>query len=422
MKIAMFTNTYLPHVGGVARSVSNFAESYRKLGHECIVIAPEFEEKIPDEKDVYRVPAITNFNDSGFSFKLPFASDLSDVLDEFEPDIIHSHHPFLLGDTALKAAYTRELPIVFTHHTLYEQYTNYLPFDGDFTKKAAIELATSFANTCSLVFAPSKSIADLIQSRGVEVPIVVQPTGIDIESAKSGNGDRFRKKYGIESGTLLIGHVGRIAAEKNLEYLTNAVCEALTQCKQARFVLVGSGDLEKRIKEIVEERGLTDQFVPTGSLQGQELSDAYAAFHVFAFASQSETQGLVLAEAMAGGSPVVALEGPGVGDILEQGKNGLLLPANSDEGAFAKELLSVLNTSSENRAAFQKHALVTAESLSLQNTAQSALRHYKNAIGNHMPRVDSTGIEEFDKLIAGFEGELELLKVRASTVAAAITS
>ncbi|MBC2608062.1 glycosyltransferase [Pelagicoccus albus] len=419
MKIAMFTNTYLPHVGGVARSVSCFAEAYRKLGHECLVIAPEFEEEIPDEKHVYRVPAVTNFNDSGFSFRIPFAGDVGKALDEFEPDIIHAHHPFLLGDTALRSAYSRDLPIVFTHHTLYEEYTNYLPFDSDFTKKAAAEIATGFANGTSMVFAPSGSVADLIKERGVESPVVVQPTGIAVQSFASGQGDRFRSKHEIPADAMVIGHVGRIAKEKNLAYLAEACCTAVTDLENAYFVLVGSGEEEDEIHSIIEKNGLSERFLATGSLSGDDLYDAYASFDIFAFASQSETQGLVLAEAMAGGAPVVALDAPGVRDVMTDGENGIMLKAEATPDEFAAATVSVL-TESEKLEKLRKGASETAEAFSEMNMARSAIEAYEKAINSHTGWIEETGIENFDKIIANIEGELQLLKVKASTISAAL--
>ncbi|MBS1220006.1 MAG: glycosyltransferase, partial [Proteobacteria bacterium] len=162
MNIVMLTNTFTPHVGGVARSVESFAEEYRKRGHRVLVVAPEFSDMPLEEVDVVRVPAIQNFNASDFSVALPVPSRLAETLDDFRPDIVHSQHPFLLGMTAVRIARYRQLPLVFTHHTLYEQYTHYVPGDSPALKRFVIELATRYANLCDQVFAPSESIRDLL--------------------------------------------------------------------------------------------------------------------------------------------------------------------------------------------------------------------------------------------------------------------
>src|SRR4051812_39425839 len=141
MNICMMTNTYLPHVGGVARSVSTFAEEFVRLGNEVLVVAPSFDGKpLPAKAEgmVERVPSLKNFNGSDFSVRLPFAAALSDRLDAFQADILHAHHPFLLGDTALRVANNKNVPIIFTHHTRYEDYTHYVPFDSEGLKEVAI--------------------------------------------------------------------------------------------------------------------------------------------------------------------------------------------------------------------------------------------------------------------------------------------
>jgi len=174
MNICMLTNTYLPHVGGVARSVSTFAEEFRKRGHNVLVVAPNFPgKKLPRRAEaiVERVAAIQNFNGSDFAVRLPLAAALSDRIDAFRADIIHAHHPFLLGETALRLAANRNVPVVFTHHTRYEDYTHYVGKDSPTLRHAAINLSTEFANLCDGVIAPSESIARLIAKRGVEVPV-----------------------------------------------------------------------------------------------------------------------------------------------------------------------------------------------------------------------------------------------------------
>jgi glycosyltransferase involved in cell wall biosynthesis len=163
----MFTNTYLPHVGGVARSVSTFEEAFCRRGHEVRVVAPQFEGAEDTSGRVLRTPAIQNFNGSDFSFRIPMPGLLADFVDAFRPDILHSHHPFLLGDSALRLAWSRKLPLVFTHHTMYEQYTHYVPIDSEAIKRFAIQMATEYCNLCTHVVAPSQSVARLLGERGV---------------------------------------------------------------------------------------------------------------------------------------------------------------------------------------------------------------------------------------------------------------
>src|SRR5215216_3619429 len=295
MNICMMTNTYLPHVGGVARSVSTFAEEYRKLGHGVLVVAPNFEGKQPPKRSeaiVERVAAIQKFNGSDFSVRLPLAASLSDRLDAFKADIIHAHHPFLLGDTALRVASNKNVPIIFTHHTRYEDYTHYVPFDSPALKEIAINLPTSFANLCDGVIAPSESLAKLIRKRGVQVPIKVVPTGIDVKAFAGADGAKARRKFKISPQTFVVGHVGRLAPEKNLSFLAEAVARFLKSTRDAKFLLVGDGPSVEPLKATFAKHGVEDRLVLAGKLTGRPLHEAYRAMDVFAFASKSETQGM----------------------------------------------------------------------------------------------------------------------------------
>src|SRR5690606_30791674 len=249
MNIVLATNTFTSHVGGVARSVEAFSEEYRRLGHRVLVIAPEFPNTPKDEVDVVRVPAIQKFNASDFSVALPVPSGLTDVLQDFRPDVIHSQHPFLLGMTAVRLARYFELPLVFTHHTLYEQYTHYVPGNSTILRNFIIELGTSYANLSDQVFAPSDSIRKLLLKRGVKTPIEVVPTGVRIERFACGDSSVCRERLNIPVSSFVVGHMGRLAPEKNLRFLAEAVIRFLREREDAVFLLVGSGSMESELQK-----------------------------------------------------------------------------------------------------------------------------------------------------------------------------
>lgn len=335
MKIAIFTNTYIPHVGGVAKSVSALVEGMRARGHDCLVIAPEFDDQPADEQSVLRIPSIRNFNGTDFSFRLPSGNMIGEAIKAFHPELIHSHHPFLLGEAAMRVAHQWGLPLVFTHHTRYEDYVHYVLDDSKYLERLAVELATEYANLCDRVIAPSESIKDLITQRGVTTPIEAIPTGIDQDHFRSGDGSSVRKKLNITPDQFVVGHVGRLASEKNLGYLAKAVFAYLERDADSVFLLVGEGDSLKDIKREAQDRGLSGRLHLLGKLTSDALVNAYHAMDLFAFSSKSETQGMVLAEAMAAGTPVVALDASGARDIIEDGVNGRLLPEKSEPDAFA---------------------------------------------------------------------------------------
>jgi glycosyltransferase involved in cell wall biosynthesis len=294
MNILMVTNTFTPHVGGVAKSVAAFTETYRQLGHRVLVITPEFESMPENETDVIRVPAIQNFNGSDFSVRLPIPGYVFASLDEFRPDIVHSHHPFLLGDTALLIAASFDVPLVFTHHTMHEQYTHYVPLDSPQLKRFVVQLATGYANLSDRVIAPSQSIAKILEGRGVETAIEVIPTGVDVQRMTQGNGSAIRERMKIPAGVQVIGHTGRLAPEKNLQFLAEAVAEFIDCHPKTHFLVIGDGPSKTEIETIFKNSGLDSHLHFTGNLKGQDLVDSYHAMDIFAFASKSETQGMVL--------------------------------------------------------------------------------------------------------------------------------
>ncbi len=389
----MFTNTYLPHIGGVARSISSFVEDLRKTGHRVLIVAPTFpnDDAHAEENEVLRVPAMQNFNGSDFSVRIPIPMFMDKKIDEFKPDVIHSHHPFLLGDAAFRAASRRNLPLVFTHHTLYEQYTHYVLPNSTVMKRLAIELATLYANLCTRVIAPSESIARLISERGVTTPIDVIPTGVDIEFFRSGNGANFRKEHDIPEKALVIGHLGRLAPEKNLEYLAKAVALALKKMPETgRFLVVGAGPSEETIQKVFKRKGLSDRLVMPGNKTGRELADAYKAMDLFVFSSKSETQGMVLAEAMAAEVPVIALDASGTRDVVKDGENGRLLSEDAPASAFA-EVITDFFRARKKAESWKKNAFETALELSRTSMAEKLVGLYES-LPKDVPR-EKTGVE-----------------------------
>jgi 1,2-diacylglycerol 3-alpha-glucosyltransferase len=379
MRIVMMTNTYLPHVGGVARSVDGFCRALRDLGHQIMVVAPEFPGIPESETDVVRVPAIQRFNGSDFSVRLPVPGLLDEPLERFHPELIHSHHPFLLGDTALRVASTRGLPVVFTHHTLYEEYTHYVSSDSDAIKRFVIDLSTGYANLCDHVIAPSQSVAALLQQRGVTSPITVVPTGVELRKFAKRSGKRIRKTLGIPADVFLAGHIGRLAPEKNLMFLTRAVARFLQERPQAWFLIAGSGPLDGPMKAHFGEAGVLDRVRFAGILQGRDLADAYDAMDVFAFASKSETQGMVMAEAMAAGTPVIALDASGVREVVRDGVNGRKL-AVEDQDAFSAALAWYADLPEDKRKGMSRQALRTARGLSSEASAAKLASVYQTVI------------------------------------------
>lgn len=377
MNILMLTNTFTPHVGGVARSVEGFAGAYRAQGHRVLVVAPIFENVADSGPEVIRVPALQHFNGSDFSVVLPIPGYLNAKVAAFSPDVVHAHHPFLLGSTAMRLAQMEQVPLVFTHHTMYEQYTHYVPGDCSAMQRFVVHLSTNYANLCDAVFAPSESVAKVLAERGVTVPVHVVPTGVDTERFATGDGAGFRRRLGIGPEAFVVGHVGRLAPEKNLPYLARAVCQFLSGKNggNRHFLLAGEGPSLDEICRIFDQAGVRDRMHKIGVMPHKELADAYHAMDVFAFASQSETQGMVLTEAMAAGVPVVAVDAPGVREVVTDKQNGRLLHTQEID-TFADALDWIARQPPEARQTLQTCAIATADRFSMARTARTALGHY----------------------------------------------
>lgn len=380
MNILMMTNTFTPFVGGVSRSVTAFAAELRKLGHRVVIVAPEFEDMPESEEDVIRIPAIQHFNGSDFSLVLPAPGYLSAHLEELQPDLVHSHHPHLLGGTAVRIASRLDCPLVFTYHTMYEHYLHYVPAHAKRLREFVINLVTGYCKLCDHIVAPSQSVVDIVRQRGVEVPMDVVPTGVYTERFEHGNGQAFRRSRQIPEDAFVAGYVGRLAPEKNLSFLAEAVGRFVTQNPKGHFLVVGSGPSEEKVRDIFHSLGHSDRLHLVGSLEGQTLIDAYHAMDVFVFASYTETQGMVLTEAMAAGKPVVAIDATGVREVLKDGENGRLVPSE-DRAAFSDAIDGIAQATGERADAYARAARATATEFSMETSARHLVEVYEKTLG-----------------------------------------
>jgi glycosyltransferase involved in cell wall biosynthesis len=419
MKILMMTNTFTPHVGGVARSVESFTSAYRSKGHRVVVVAPVFENQPASEEDVVRIPALQDFNGSDFSVVLKTPGYLSAAVERFDPDIIHSHHPFLIGSTALRLSHTCDVPLVFTHHTFFERYTHYVPGDSEVLKRFVVELSTRYANLCDQVFAPSESVAKVLKSRGVNSPIAVVPTGVALEAFERGDGPGFRAAVGIPENAFVVGHLGRLAKEKNLEFLTDAVVSFIRGEPRAHFLVVGRGPMTDAIRGAFDRADMRDRLHLVGVLEQPLLASAYRAMDVFAFSSQSETQGMVLTEAMAASVPVVAVDAPGVREVVVDRHNGRLL-ASEDAETFRDALAFVAGQSDTEREAMREAALETARRFSMDRSADTALEIYGKLAGGS-PVYEPSEVDSWERLRRSIGVEWDLIKRMAGATGAALS-
>lgn len=382
MKILMMTNTYLPIVGGLEKSIQSFSNKFRSWGHEVLIVAPEFEGAEESEEGILRVPSFHHFKRSDFSIVTPLSGTLTKVMENFKPDIIHAHHPFLMGEMALRLSARYARPLIFTYHIMFDQYSHYLPIPSVPARRFLVELAVGFANLSNRVLAPSESVRDILQAEGVRTLIDVVPTGIERSAFRKGNKKEARHSLGIPAQAFVLGYTGRMAPEKNLEFLGHAVAGFMKEHENVHFLMAGKGPSQEKIEKIFREAGLSSRFHWAGVLQGKKLADCYHAMNVFVFASKSETQGLVLCEAMACGVPVVAIDAPGVREVVRDFENGRLLDFENEK-AFHAVLTWCFHQPSKTWNQLKQNAKKTAEQFSLDRCALHALEIYEAARGDY---------------------------------------
>lgn len=376
MKILMMTNTYAPMVGGIEESIRSFTFEFERLGHEVVIVAPECAGAPLDEVGVIRLHAIQNFNHSDFSIALPMSSLLPELMKTFMPDIIHCHHPFWMGDIALRLSSQFRIPLIFTYHTMFEQHMHYLPVQNEGVKRFIIELFTGYSNLSTQVIVPSESVRAILLERGVTAPMEVVPTGVDLQKFSKGNREIIRKRLGIPLNSIVIGHVGRLALEKNLEFLSRSVAAYLKKEPEMHFLVAGGGPLEALVKKIFDEQGIGKRLHLAGVLKGQDLVNCYHAMNIFTFASLSETQGIVLVEAMAAALPVVAIDAPGVREVVKDGYNGRLI-FGEDQSNFLAALSWCLKQPLSEFERMRENAIATTKEFAVDRCANRMLNIYQ---------------------------------------------
>ncbi|MEX0940111.1 MAG: glycosyltransferase [Candidatus Babeliales bacterium] len=322
LTIFHITNNYKPYSGGVARAVDAWYQVLKKRGHQTYIITLDFLGKELDEDSgIIRVPTIARFLYKKNYAAIPFKATqvIEKLVQEKKPDIIHVHHPFLLGNIGKKVAKKYNIPVVFTYHTQYERYLHYVPIPEKISYPLVTRQVKQFCNAVNGVIAPSLTIKKQIEEQ-IKKPIIVIPS--PIEDIFFGN--IKQKVFKQKTKLFHLITVSRFVPEKNIPFLLRAIKMI---ADEVQCTLIGYGsDAEELQRYAYNELLLCPQrvrFVIKPSRE--ELLQYYQSADLFIFASETETQGLVLAEAMASGLPVIAVDAPGCKDIIQSNINGYLI-------------------------------------------------------------------------------------------------
>jgi len=377
MNIGVFTDSYKPYLSGVVRSIDTFAREFEAMGHQVYIFAPAYPHYAQRTGNIFRFRSIRSPTHPGFSLAIPISPRLLATAKVLALDVVHVHSPFLLGRLGARLAHRLQVPLVFTYHTRYDQYVHYVPLAAEPSRRAVLAWVTTFAKQCDTVVVPSQRMRQELRQQGIPTRIEVIPTGIDPLRFQHGDPRYLREHLGLGPDALILLYSGRLGREKNVDFLFYAMQHVVRARSNSYLILAGAGPDRIRLEREAAKLGLARHVRFLGAVTEKVLVDCYAGADVFVFASTSETQGLVVLEAMASGLPVVAVHGPGVEDTIVDGHSGLLVPPSPR--TFAAEVLQLASNPSR-RAAMGACAKERASLFSARVMAEKLLHLYESLV------------------------------------------
>lgn len=394
MKILYISDVYFPRVNGVSTSIRTFVKQMQSLGHEVHLIAPEYAASTEDEAWIRRIPAHSiYFDPEDKLMKWGAVMQKLPGLRRENYDLIHIHTPFVAHYLGLRLARELKVPCVETYHTFFEDYLHhYLPWIPKLIARGmARAISKRQCNAVDAIVAPSAPMLIVLRAYGVKAAAEVIPTGLQEHSFKDADGTAFRVKYDIPLARPMLMFVGRVAFEKNISFLLEMTKVLIKQHPDALLVVAGQGPAEKSLHKMAADLGLDNNIKFIGYLdRNTELNACYQAADIFVFSSKSETQGLVLLEAMAQGTPVVAIAELGTASILVEGKGALIAPDNIER--FADKVHYLLKYP-EDRYELGKAALKYAtENWTAKLQAERMLHFYHHVKSAHQASDENTRI------------------------------
>lgn len=371
MRIMHISNNYTPYSGGVVSSLNALLPSLKKVGNDIMLITLDFlnQNNHNDPTWVCRIPSLFNvmYHNNPLAFPTHPYNFIKEKVESFKPDIIHIHHPFLLGVIGKEIAQKYLIPCIFTYHTMYEKYAHYIPLPQAVTAPIIQKIVLAFCKDVTAIITPSKGIKQYLEGHAIVTPLHVLASPLQDHF--------FGLMIGKKSNTAFeLLSVGRFMPEKNISMLIDLYAQL--DPKDYRLTLVGYGAQEAQLRSLAYnyyhccEEQIRFMIKPDPTT----LRKAYGDANLFLFSSQTDTQGLVLAEAMSNGTPVLALPGFGQEDIIEQGFNGFIINSQEDMISLIhrlKEDQSLLKELSEN-------AYTTAQKFKADTITNQLIAIYKN--------------------------------------------
>ena len=407
MRIGIFTDTYTPFINGVTTSVLMLKKALEKKGHIVYIVtvnAENMKYQIEENGRVVRIPGIPiGIYDYRLTGIYPIRA--IKMIKKWNLDVIHSQTEFGIGTFARIIAKQFNIPLVHTYHTMYEDYVHYITH-GYFNRssKKIVEYLTLFYcdKTISELVVPTKKAYELFKQKyKVDRNVYIVPTGIDVEKFYKEKNPKLnivkkRKELGINKDDFVILFVGRIASEKNIEFLLSSMKSLINVSEKIKLLIIGDGPDIEKYKSYVTKAALNNNIIFTGKVPWNDISSYYLIANCFTTASHTETQGLTVIEAMAASLPVVAINDESFTDAIIDGLNGLIFNNKKEY----KECIISLYKDKELHHKLSTQARISAETHSSKYFAEQILDVYKLAIKNQ-PKHKIPLIEKIHHIIKG---------------------
>ncbi len=374
----MMVDLYKPHISGVTNVVALTKKHLESIGHKVYVFTFGSLDYVDDEENIIRSPGLPLL-DTGFHLNLSYSRTARNLLQTM--DIVHIHHPFISGSLAMRFCRPRGIPIVFTNHTRYDLYAQaYLPMlPGAVSETALDAYLSSFCRSCDLVIAPSKGIQHVLAGYGIVDRVVVLPNGVDIQPYMDCDQPMDRDNFGYDKNDIVLVYVGRIGPEKNLPFLLRAYAGVAQAVEQAKLLIVGEGPERENLEDRLNHMGLNKYVTFTGRIPYEQVPAFLAMADIFVTASASEVHPLSVIEALATGLPVLGIDSPGVGDIIEDGINGQLV-SQGDISAYTAKLTRLI-VDRELRIHLGAQAKLDSSSYAIDRTVGLLCDNYNEILG-----------------------------------------
>ncbi|MEX1200162.1 MAG: glycosyltransferase [Methylophaga sp.] len=327
-QIAFFTNNFFPFISGVTISIDRLAKGLRQRSHQVHIFAPDYPDEKPSTPLCTRVKTLFAFG-SKHEFRLtnPLQRNIRKKFQQQTPDLVHVHHPFWLGSVGLWLARRHKRPVIYTYHTRLEMYAHYVPLPGALFRNVISHLIIRrFCNKCDGVVVPTYSTEEYLRLVGVKSRICVQPSGVEFERFNNPHQltpETLKQQLGIDQKQLVLISVSRLGKEKNVKFLIDAIASLAPDIQsKIRLVIAGEGDDRAYLENRIAEKGMQQIIKLIGAVPPEDIPAYYQMADMFVFASKSETQGMVVLEAMSAGLPVVAIRSSGIDDVIVDGQTG----------------------------------------------------------------------------------------------------